>query len=347
MLVVLAPQNLTDIELFALDQYLMRGGSIALAISPYQLSADQFSGGLNLLPTDTTNLVAWLANYGITLQTSLVLDTQNQPFPVFTSRSAGGAVVQEVQAVDYPFFVDVRPNNMAADNPIAANLPAVMLSWASPVELNEELNAERETFVLMRSSANSWVQTDTNVLPNYDLYPATGFPAAAEQRSYPLAVSLHGRFSSYYKENPSPFESGAEQAPLLDETGAPQPPPQPLNTITDSPASSRLVVIGSAAFVEDTVLNLTGYLNQNNVTNNLQFLQNVVDWSVEDLDLLAIRGRGTATRVLVPMTDQQQASWEVANYVIALIALVAVYVSWRRRTQNEKPLVLVPVESGD
>jgi ABC-2 type transport system permease protein len=348
ILVVLAPQNLTDTELFALDQFLMRGGSITLAVSPYQLNADQFSGGLTLLPTDTANLTDWLATYGVTLQNSLVLDTQNQPFPVFISRDAGGgAVVQEVQAVDYPFFVDVRPNNMAANNPIATSLPAVMLSWVSPVELNQELNTDREATVLMRSSANSWVQTDTNVLPNYDLYPDTGFPAVAEHQAYPLAVSLHGRFTSYYKDNPSPFESGSEQAPLLDETGAPQPPPQPLNTITESPDSSRLVVIGSSAFVEDTVLNLAGFLNQNNVTNNLQFVQNVVDWSVEDLDLLAIRGRGTATRVLIPMSEQQQASWEVANYVIALVALIVVYVSWRRRTQNEKPLVLVPAQSGD
>jgi hypothetical protein len=47
------------------------------------------------------------------------------------------------------------------------------------------------------------------------------------------------------------------------------------------------------------------------------------------------------------MSEQQQASWEVANYVIALVALIVVYVSWRRRTQNEKPLVLVPAQSGD
>jgi hypothetical protein len=48
------------------------------------------------------------------------------------------------------------------------------------------------------------------------------------------------------------------------------------------------------------------------------------------------------------MTEQQQASWEIANYVIALVALIVVYVSWRRRTQNEKPLILAPsMESGD
>jgi ABC-2 type transport system permease protein len=236
---------------------------------------------------------------------------------------------------------------MAADNPVAANLPSVMLSWASPVSVDEAQNEGRETAVLLRSSPNAWLQTDLNVLPDYGLYPDTGFAPAAEHEAYPLAVSLSGRFQSYYQDKPSPFESGELPTPALDPTtGAVASPPQPINTLTESPESSRLVVIGSAAFAEDDVLNLAGFLNQSNVTNNLQFLQNVVDWSVEDLDLLAIRGRGTATHVLLPMTEQQQAGWEIANYVIALLALVAVYVSWRRRTQQEKPLVLA-TQSGD
>ncbi|MCB8943550.1 MAG: Gldg family protein [Ardenticatenaceae bacterium] len=351
MLMVLAPQDLTDIELFALDQYLMRGGSITLAVSPFQLNADPVSGGIALLPNSLENVTAWLASYGLTLQNSLVLDTQNQPFPVVSARPInGGAAVQEVQAVDYPFFVDVRSNGMAANNPIAANLPSVMLSWASPLALDEApnggLNEGRETEVLLRSSADSWTQATTNVLPNFDLYPNTGFEVTGERQRQVMAVSLNGRFPSYFTDKPSPFEN---QAPVIDPaTGLQQPPlTQPFSTIAESPDSSRLVVISSAAFVEDDVLNLAGFLNQSNVTNNLQFMQNVVDWSVEDLDLLSIRGRGTATRVLFPLTEQQQASWEIANYVIALVALVVIYAGWRRHTKNEKPLVLVTVETGD
>ncbi len=350
MLVVLAPQNLTDIELFALDQYLMRGGSVTLAVSPYQLNADPVSGGIALIPNNLANVTAWLGSFGLTLQNSLVLDTQNQPFPIVSARPiAGGGAVQEVQAVDYPFFVDVRADGMAANNPIAANLPSVMLSWASPLELNEVLNEGRETEILMQSSQNAWTQTDTNVLPNFDLYPDTGFEVAGARQQQTLAVSLNGRFQSYFTDKPSPFENQENQPPAIDpNTGQPLPPPtQPASTIAESPDSSRLVVISSAAFVEDNVLQLAGFLNQSSVTNNLQFLQNVVDWSLEDLDLLAIRGRGTATRVLFPLTEQQQASWEIANYVVALVALVAVYVSWRRRTQNEEPLLLATVETGD
>jgi ABC-2 type transport system permease protein len=340
MLLLLAPQNLADTDLFAIDQFLMRGGAVTMAISPFQLNSDQFTGGINLLPANTDNVLAWLQNYGITLTPSLVMDSQNQPFPVVAARNVGGAVVQEVQAVDYPFFVDVRPNNMDTDNPIASNLTAVTLNWASPVQLDETVNADRDSSVLMSSSNGAWLQTDNNVLPNYDLYPDTGFLPGTNRQSYPLAVTVQGRFNSYFADKPSPFETQA-----LTDTANLAAPTTPTGKITESPDSARLVVIGSAAFVEDNVLNLAGFLNQTASANNLQFMRNVVDWSVEDLDLLAIRGRGTATRVLQPMTEQQQASWEAANYVIALLALIAVYVAWRRRIQNERPLVLVEAEN--
>ncbi|MEJ2748366.1 MAG: GldG family protein [Anaerolineae bacterium] len=111
-LLVIGPQNLTDQELFTIDQFLMRGGSVTLAVSNYQVSVDQFSGGLALQQADTSNLLDWLANYGIDVQQSLVMDTQNQPFPVPVVRQVGNAQVQEIQAVNYPFFVDIRPDGM-------------------------------------------------------------------------------------------------------------------------------------------------------------------------------------------------------------------------------------------
>ena len=130
--------------------------------------------------------------------------------------------------------------------------------------------------------------------------------------------------------------------------GAATPPP-PAGTITTSPESSRLTVIGSATFAEDTVLNLSSRLIQDRYLNNLQFLQNVVDWSVEDLDLLEIRARGSTSRVLQPMTEGEQSFWEVANYVVALVALGGIYYAWRTRLGSELPMELVPagVEAGD
>lgn len=337
-LLLLAPQDLTEQELFTIDQYMMRGGSVIVALSNYNLFPDQFTGGLNLLPADTTNITAWLAHHGVSLQSGMVLDLQNQPFPVAVVRDAGGFQVQEIQAIDYPFFVDVRANGMDTENPIVANLPAVSMNWASPVELAEG----HEGSVFLESTNEAWLREETNIIPNFDLYPQLGFAENPAKRPYPLAVSTQGQFESYFAERPSPFTNAQPQ--IDPTTGQPiAPSTTTLGVINESPEETRLLVLGSALFVEDVVLNLSQRLGSDQALNNLQLMQNSVDWSVEDLDLLAIRSRGTTTRTLLPYVENSQTFWEIANYVLALVALLGLYIGWRIRGQNEPPMELVEV----
>ncbi len=348
VLLVVVAQDLSEQELYAVDQFLMRGGSVVLAANNHQVAAETFTGGLSMLPVPSTNLTAWLDHMGVELSDSLVLDPQNQPFPVTVAREVGGFQVQEIQAVDYPYFLDVRPNAMDTSNPILANLPAVTINWASPVTIDEAANEERETSVLLQSSPNSWLSSDDNIQPDFSLYPETGFPPGTEQQAYPLAVSLQGQFESYFQDRPLPFGEEAEAEAAEGEEAAPTETPPLLSTINVSPDSSRLVVIGSNAFVEDFVLNLSSALTQDRYLANLQFLQNAVDWSAEDLDLLAIRSRGTVSRLLNPLTESQQSAWEIGNYAIALAALLAIFIAWRVRGRSERPMQLTqrPVVEG-
>lgn len=340
VLLLMSPQGFDDKALFAVDQYLMRGGSVVVATGSHSVMFDQFGQQLALNPI-AQGVQELLTSYGINVSSSLLLDAQNAPFPVSVVRDVGGFQVQEIQAIDYPFFVDVRADGLNADSPIAANLPALTLSWPSPVELDETLNANRQTAVLASSSANAWLTTNTNIQPDFALYPQTGFPTTGEPQSYPLAVSVQGVFQSYFTDKPSPFQPAAESAEGVEPTPA-AASPQPLGTITLSPESARLVVIGSPSFVDDFLLNLSANLSGERYLNSLQFLQNSVDWSAEDLDLLSIRSRGTSTRLLHPLTEQQQSTWEVANYIVALVALIAIYYGWRVRRRREQPIILTP-----
>jgi ABC-2 type transport system permease protein len=120
-----------------------------------------------------------------------------------------------------------------------------------------------------------------------------------------------------------------------------------VGTIKASPESARLVVIGSAEFLNDLVFQISSTLTRDRYLNSLRFMQNVVDWSVEDLDLLSIRARGSSVRVLNPLAESQQSFWEGLNYVLALLALVGIGLVWRWRRRHERPLVLKPaVEKG-
>ncbi len=350
VLVVIAPQAMSEAERYAIDQYLMRGGSVVVAAGNYVLEVDPFAGTLGLKGVDG-GLREMLGSYGISVGQTLVMDPQNEPFPVQVSRDLGGLQVQEIQAINYPFFVDVRPDGMDAESVVVAGLPAVTMQWASPVEVDAEKNAERQVVTLLRSSPASWLRADSDIQPDLEGYPEWGFPVEGEQASHPLAVSVQGVFESYYKDRASPFEAGGEGsepgATEAGEAGGPQTPPPAVGTIEESPASARLVVIGSAEFVNDTVFDISAALTRDRYLNNLAFMQNTVDWSVQDLDLLDIRARGSSIRVLAPLTEEQQSFWEGLNYVLALLALVGVGLVWRWRQRNERPLALSPVEKAE
>jgi ABC-2 type transport system permease protein len=344
VLVVVAPQNLTDKQRFAIDQYLMRGGSVVAAAGNYTVIPDQFSGALSLQPVEN-GLRDMLAHYGVDVQNSLVMDPQNEPFPLPVVRQVGGFQVQEIQAVNYPFFVDVRPDAMDSDSPITGNLAQVTMNWASPITLDPDKNADRETHILLQSSAQSWLRSDTDIQPNFDAYPDQGFPVEGEPQAYPLAVSVQGVFESYFKDKPSPFQPGEDSTD--NSSGVNSSPGNadnsPPGTIETSSPAARLVVIGSAEFLDDVILQLSTTLTQDRYRNNLLFVQNAVDWSVEDLDLLTIRARGANSRVLKPLTEQEQSLWEMLNYAIALLALAGIALVWRLRRRSEKPMALAPV----
>ena len=188
--------------------------------------------------------------------------------------------MQEIQSLDYPYFVDVRADGMTTDSAIIANLPAVTLNWVSPVTATQPITGERQIAELLHSSPDTWTSSDSNIQPDPELYPDFGFPTAEPRAPQTLAVSVIGSFDSFFagKDRPQPDPEAAAAAPPAPATG----------TIDSSPTTSRLVVIGSGDFLNDTVFSLSSQLSPDSYLNSLQLVANAVDWSVEDLDLLGI-----------------------------------------------------------
>ena len=302
------------------------------AAGNYTIALDQFTGNLTLEPVQN-GLRELLAHYGIDVAQSLVMDPQNQPFPVPITRDVGGVQVQQIQAIDYPFFPYVRKDGMDTSSPIVANLPAVTMQWSSPITLDGAKNNGRTTSELLRSTVESWLRTNTDLQPNTELYPPTGFAVEGEQSSHVLGAALQGAFQSYFKDNPiQPSENLTEEDIAKLQQGR----------IDQSPENTRLVVLGSAEFVDDAVLQISSSLSPESPLQNLQLVQNAVDWSVEDLDLLGIRARGVGARVLPPMTESDQTFWEAANYGVAVLAVLGLGLLWYFRRRREKPMELVP-----
>ena len=337
VLILLAPHSLSDLQRYAIDQYMMRGGSLIVAGGHYRLGIDPYSGALKL-DANENGIEAILESYGVIIGDSLVMDYQNAPFPLQVQRDLGDMVVSEIQALDYPYFIDVRPNGMDAESPVVNNLPLLTMTWASPVSVDEALLGEAQVTTLIRSSDSSWETTEANPLPDLDAYPEFGFPVGEALSSFPLAVAIDGSFSSYFIDKPSPFEA-AEGGDAVD---AEQEQTETIGLIERSPDNTRMIVLGSSEFVNDNVYKISANFGGDRFVSNLQLVANAIDWFTEDVSLASIRSRGSVARILPPISEEAQNSWVLINYAVAIIGLVLIGVVWQIQRRAEQPISLIP-----
>lgn len=355
LLLLLAPEALNEKQLFAVDQFLMRGGSIVIASSPYDV--DLSGGGLNAKEY-TSGLQDWLKHHGLAISDSMVLDPQNASLPVPVRRNLGRISVQEIQMMPYPHFPDLRDDSLNQNNMMTSALGQLTLNWASPIEVDKEKNQKREVIELLNSSAQSWTSDGLNVLPDYRRYPKTGFEAEKERGTNLLAVAVKGDFESFYKDKESPLLDKVKKHDENSETNSiknvlsetkngdeketkeeekEEDPTVVSSVIERSSDSARIILLSSNTFASDSVLNLASQGQGTRYTRPLEFVQNAIDWALGDQGLLAIRSRAQFARTLKPLEQETRLFWEYTNYGLAFFGLLLVWL-WRRLKLKRKNL---------
>ena len=325
ILFVYAPKTYDEKQAFAIDQHLMKGGTVIVMGGRYELDLQARQGGVQMASV-TTGLEDILATYGLRMEESMVMDLQNEPVSIPQTRNLGGMRVQVLERVRYPFFVDIRSGGMAKDNPILAGLNSVTVPWASPIVItppddSAEDGPKLEYTELLKSSEDAWTHADGNVQPDKGTYGELGFARGSETKQHTLAVLVKGHFVSAFKGKEAPEGVGT-------------------SVIERSPDSARLVVVASSAFVSDAIMQLSQQLG-----SNLQLAQNLVDWGIEDTDLLSIRSRGTFARTLVPLTNDEKTTRILTTSILCLVGLAVIIVITTIRRRTMRPIDLTSPQS--
>jgi ABC-2 type transport system permease protein len=333
ILAVIAPHRLDDQSVFAIDQFLMRGGTVIVASSPY--SAELADGELRLQDWDS-GLQDWLAHHGLGIGESLVLDRQNSAFPAPIIRESGGYEFRDVKMLDYPYFIDLRADGLSGNHPITSNLPQLTMAWASPISVQAKNGQQLTT--LLTSSPESWLSASMDIMPGTagaepvdDSSTGLAAPGAGQQppeepNQYSpskLGVVLQGRFDSFFRERPQAGDGdGSQASPGAGATGL----------LQHSPESARIILYSSNDFTDDQILNGQVMASGTQYLGPVELLLNTLDWALQDDELLKIRSRAHFNRTLPPMERRGQAIIEYLNYGLALLWLgLLAIIHWLRK----------------
>ena len=337
ILLLVSPDRFDIKQLFAVDQFLMQGGTVIVATSPFDVD---IRDTLSVTENDSA-LIEWLTHHGIELEKRMVLDPQNSSFPIPVERRVGDMVFRETRMASYPFFNDIREDGIDQDSGLTENIDQITMTWPSPIALDEEKNANRQIRRLLTSSELAWTTDDMVVEPDYETYGDLGFPPGDGPGEKLLAVVVEGQFESYFKGKPSPLVSS------LEETAADAGKAPMISGVVDrSPESSRIILFASRSFLTDAMLGLASSGTGTLYRKPLLLLANTIDWSLEDRGLLAIRGRDHYSGTLRPLDRDAQMFWEYLIYGLSLLGLILVALlrvqAVKRRLQPMNPAIVSP-----
>ena len=309
LLLLIAPESLNEKQLFAIDQFLLQGGSVIIAAAPWKIKL-----GSDAITAEKrqTGLELWLAHHGVNLREAMVMDAQNSAFPIPVQRKSGDLVVDEMQNLAYPFFPDIRRQGMENETGITASLNQVTLNWAAPITIDAR---DHDVIPLLQSSAHSWLVEEGSIQPDFERFPQSGFSAGddQQQRSYQLAAVIQGEFDSFFKGKRSPqLPADGEQQLAAD-------------VVERSSADGKIILIGSDIFLADSVIELATQTTGSSYLNSMQLIENIMEWSFEEPCLLQLRGRGDFARTLLPLSREQQRLREYLNYAAAIASVVLLY----------------------
>ncbi|MDD9951573.1 MAG: Gldg family protein [Zetaproteobacteria bacterium] len=339
VLLVLAPKDLNDKQIFAIDQFMMKGGSVVMATSPASIAIAR----TGVTMTENNSGVAkWLQHQGIEITRNFVMDKQNLGFPEFTKRNVQGVMINNIELSPYPLFLDIRDNGLNQESAISSSLGQLTMAWASPIKYTAPKDSKLTYTKLAESSSDSWISEDLTVESNRSMHPEFGFKVGEQTQPSTVVAMLEGEFTSYFKGKASPLVETEKEKSNPAETAEPTAEDEKQKAIVTgviekSPAISRLILFSSNDFAEDNLLDVTNFVQGNELLSPLQALENSLDWSTEDRTLLSIRSRGHFAQTLIPMSDDTKSLWEWVNFAIALVglgAIFAIYTIYHRRNRE-------------
>lgn len=324
-LVVVGPtKNIPEADLYALDQYLMRGGSVAYFFNGVSVQDSRM--GVNAT-TNETGLDSLLRTYGAQLNHDVVLDTQSDCYLVQAHMRTSVGNIPMALPRSYPAWPHLSSSEIAEDHALLFRLHGLTLLWPSTVRITRATadNENIEARVLARTTDQAWNQTD-----NFDLEPAQEDEEWASQREdaqnkgrFPLIVELTGQFPSHFAESGRP--GGADDEEPLDPDD---------EHLAESRSEGRILVVGDA-----DLFNLQYLASRNcprHTRSTVVFIQNVLDWLAEDVDLTEIRAKRLEDPSLPELSDSKR-NWIKWGNIIAWPVLFLLFGvirwTWRKNAR--------------
>ena len=317
VLMLAHPQTLPAGTLYAIDQYVLRGGRVVAFVDPYSETQQAGMAGGFMPPAGSrrSEVDDLLAAWGVVLGEDVVADLD---LALKVRMDQGGRVL----TFDYPVWMNVLPDTFDADDVVTGNLGN--LGFGTPGYL-EPAEGAATVFTPLVSTTPRAAQFTTGQIAAVTTDPRDLLDTYTPQdRPYTLVARVSGKVRTAFPDGRPPPEStdeaGGEEgngsAGAAEESGAGGEPKA--EHLSESAEDAQIILVADADMLADRFWVVVEEFLGNRIAlpsaANGTFVINALDNLTGSGDLISVRNRGTFTRPftrIVALRQQAERAFRV------------------------------------
>jgi len=297
-LIIAGAFGMSDDMKYSVDQFIMNGGQVMVAIDPMMQMQGQ--GGQSQAFASLPTLEDQLVRYGVRFNKQLVADL---------AYSGQASIPTGMMTIirDYFLWPEIVSSGFNQDVGAVSQLESLVMPWCCP--LTEVVIEGVDYKPVGTTSEKSFTTEQFELNPDQDWYllqaeaPATG--------PFDIAVMLEGQIPSAFPDGPPVKEAAAEgDVPPM----TMNPEFDPAAHVGESKGLGRVVVMSSAMAISD------GFMQRFN--QNALYLLNMMDMMLMGEELLGIRSTPVTKRPLKDLSNAQQGFYRWMNILGVPVLLI-------------------------
>lgn len=292
VLLVVHPKGLSDGTLFALDQFVLRGGKLIVMMDPMpimdQSGVQQNMMGLNM--AEASSLGKLMESWGIEFDGSMAVADMS-----YTTKIPG----RDGAPIDSATVLSLTEDAIDRDDVVFSQIESLWLIFAGKFSGTPTAGLTK-TSLIKSSDKAQMVDRIQAQLSHEEV--VNKFEASKE--IYDLGIRLTGKFKSAFPEGKPAAEPDAK-----DDAAAKS------DALKESAKENSVVLIGNADFLADNFSfearrNIFGQVSHYARNGNVHLIQSLVEQLAGDSNLIGTRGRAIKQRPFTVVKDIEQVARE-------------------------------------
>ena len=304
VLMLVHPQTLPREALYAIDQYVLRGGRVVAFVDPYSETQQpgMAAGFMQPVGSRRSEIDELLSAWGVTLGDDVVADLD---LALKVRMEQGGRVL----TFDYPVWMNVTPHTFDQDDIVTGNLGN--LGFGTPGYL-EPAEGATNTFTPLVTTTPRAAQFTTSQVAAVTTDPRDLLDAYTPQdRAYTVVARVSGKVRTAFPDGrplPASTDEEGNEPAGEDEAGSEAEPKA--EHISESTEDAQIILVADADMLADrfwvVVEEFLGSRIALPSAANSTLVVNALDNLTGSGDLISVRNRGTFTRPFVRVVALKQ-----------------------------------------